>query len=120
LPRPTLPPTFDGGSAATLAKALENQPNSYLNRSAGSPQDLSSGGWFHDQMTALGLAARFEDFRATIPGTGTVTLRNVLAVVPGRSPQTIVVTAHRDNGTNGFVLYRDNAAGTAALIQIAA
>jgi Peptidase family M28 len=46
-------------------------------------------------------------------------MRNVLAVVPGRSPQTIVVTAHRDNGANGLDVHRDNAAATAALVQIA-
>ena len=71
-------------------------------------------------MTALGLKVEYEDFRATIPGSGSVQLRNVLAVVAGRSPQTIVVAAHRDNGSEGLVLHRDNAAATAALVQIAA
>jgi len=120
LPRPTLPPTFDGGGAASLARSLEDQPNDFVARVPGSPPDLSSAGWFHDQMTALGLTASYEDFTATIPGSGAVQLRNVLVVVPGRSPQTIVVMAHRDNGSAGLVLHRDNAAGTAALIQIAA
>jgi hypothetical protein len=89
-------------------------------RTPGSPADLDSARWFHDQMTALGLNAEYEDFSATIPGAGTVHLRNVLAVVPGRSSQTIVVMAHRDNAGTSLVLYRDNAAATAALIQIAA
>jgi Peptidase family M28 len=120
LPRPTLPPTFDGSGAASLAKSLEGPPNDFIARSPGSPPDLSSAGWFHDQMTALGLTASYEDFTATIPGTGAVQLRNVLTVIRGRSPQTIVVTAHRDNGSSGLVLHRDNASGTAALIQIAA
>ena len=66
------------------------------------------------QMTALGLPAHMESFDATIPGTGTVALHNVFAVVAGRSPQTIVLTAHRDNAGSDLVLYRDNAAATAA------
>lgn len=121
LPRPTLPPTFDGGAAASLARSLE-APNGRADiaRPPGSPADLDSAQWFHDQMTALGLPAGYEDFTATIPGTGSVHLRNVLAVVPGRSPQTIVVAAHRDNGSSDLVLHRDNAAATAALIEIAA
>jgi hypothetical protein len=117
LPRPTLPPTFDGGGAATLAKALSAQDPI---RTPGSPADLDSAQWFQSQMTALGLAAHMEDFGATIPGTGAVRLHNVFSVVPGRSPQTIVLTAHRDNAGSDLVLHRDNAAATAALIQIAA
>jgi Peptidase family M28 len=70
-------------------------------------------------MRGIGLKPRNEDFEATIPGTGPTRLRNVLAVVPGRSPQTIVVTAHRDNAGDGLVPRRDNAAATAALVQIA-
>lgn len=120
LPRPILPPTFDGQAAAALANTLENDPQvSARVRTPGSNGDLVAAGWFHDQMTALGLKARYQDFTATIPGSGPTRLRNVVAVVPGRSPQTIVVTAHRDNGANGLVLYRDNAAATAALVQIA-
>ncbi len=119
LPRPTVPPTFDGGSAASLARSLELAPNYYLARSPGSNGDLGSADWFREQITALGLKASYEDFTATIPGVGSTRLRNVLVVVGGRSPQTIVVMAHRDNGSEGLVLHRDNAAATAALVQIA-
>src|SRR5207302_7514276 len=58
-------------------------------------------------------------FSATIPGAGRVTMENVTAVVPGRSPQTIVVMAHRDTAGEGLVVHRDNASGTAALVEIA-
>jgi hypothetical protein len=120
LPRPILPPTFNGQAAAALANALENDPQvSARVRTPGSNGDLVSAAWFHDQMAALGLKTRYDDFTATIPGSGTTRLRNVVAVVPGRSPETIAVTAHRDNGATGLVLHRDNAAATAALVQIA-
>ncbi|WP_410966378.1 M28 family peptidase, partial [Salmonella sp. SAL4449] len=49
---------------------------------------------------------------------GTVELRNVFTVVPGRSEETIVVVAHRDNAGTGQPL-GDNASGTAALIELA-
>src|SRR5207248_7227498 len=114
LPRPTLPPTFDGGAAASLAATLEGPPVEEKVRTPGSNGDLASAAWFHDQIASLGLKASYEDFTATIPGTGSTHLRNVLAVVGGRSPQTIVVMAHRDNGSEGLVLHRDNAAATAA------
>jgi peptidase M28-like protein len=120
LPRPILPPTFDADAAAAAAKTLETDPR-YLAevRTPGSNLDFVAGDWFRDQMAAIGLKARYDDFGATIPGTGHTRLRNVVAVEPGRSPQTIVVMAHRDNGANGLVLHRDNAAATAALVQIA-
>ena len=49
---------------------------------------------------------------------GTVELRNVVTVVPGRSEETIVVVAHRDNAGTDEPL-GDNASGTAALIELA-
>ena len=50
---------------------------------------------------------------------GRVQLRNVIAVVPGRSPQTIVVMAHRDNAGDGIVVTSRQRLGTAALVQLA-
>ena len=49
---------------------------------------------------------------------GRVTLRNVVTVVPGRSEETIVLVAHRDNAGADQPL-GDNASGTAALIELA-
>jgi hypothetical protein len=119
LPRPILPPTFDGEAAAAAAKSLEGSPNYYIARPPGSNGDFGAADWLREQMAAVGLNARYDDFTATIPGSGATRLRNVVAVVPGRSPQTIVVTAHRDNGADGLVLHRDNAAATAGLVQLA-
>jgi hypothetical protein len=120
LPRPILPQTFDGQAAAQLASTLENAPQYAAKvRQPGSNGDANAAAWFHDQMTGLGLKAKSENFGATIPGVGKTQLQNVLAVVPGRSPQTIVVTAHRDTGGTGLTPTRDNAAATAALVQIA-
>ena len=54
----------------------------------------------------------------TCAGLGRVRLVNLLAVVPGASPRTIVVLAHRDNsGTNPGA--NDNASGTGVLLELA-
>src|SRR5262249_37575881 len=96
LPRPALPPPFDGRAAASPAPGLQGARGDDR-RSRGSPADLDSAQWVEEQMSALGLRATDETFDATIPGAGKVRLHNVVTVVEGRSPQTIVVMAHRDN-----------------------
>lgn len=59
-----------------------------------------------------------ERFRATIPGRGSVPLQNLGFVVKGRSPDTIVVMAHRDDTGSGAGA-NDNASGTGALLELA-
>jgi len=71
-----------------------------------------------DQLGESGLTAQRDEFTADVPGLGSRPLVNLFALAPGRSPETIVVIAHRDNsgespGAN------DNASGTAALLEIA-
>ncbi|HST25296.1 MAG TPA: M28 family peptidase [Gaiellaceae bacterium] len=119
LPRPTLPPTFDGQAAAALATTLESSSGrGDANRSPGSGEDADAAAWFRGQMTALGITTTVDEFSATVPGTGRVKLVNVAAIVPGRAPDTIVVMAHRDN-SGTFTVHRDNASGTAALVELA-
>jgi hypothetical protein len=115
----SLPPTFDGRAAADLVQTLEGGQAHDVNRVPGSNGDDYAASWFRNQMATFRLKTTVDDFTATVPGMGAVRLRNVAAVVPGRSPQTIVVMAHRDNAGDGFVVHRDNASGTAALIEIA-
>ena len=74
--------------------------------------------WVAQQLGESGLTTQRDDFTADIPGLGKRPLVNLFALAPGRSPETIVVMAHRDNsgespGAN------DNASGTAALLEIA-
>lgn len=115
LPPPSLPPTFDGQTALRLAQDLAT---TYPDRSPGSPGSLGAARWLADQFHALGLTTETDAFSAVIPGRGRVQLRNLLAVVPGRSPEAIVVLAHRDSmGDNPGA--NDNASGTGALIELA-
>jgi hypothetical protein len=115
LPAPALPPTFDGTSALTLAEELARL---HPNRAPGTPLARQATRWLIDKMKLYGFKPQSESFEATIPGGGRATLTNVTSVVPGRSTETIVVMAHRDDTGRGAGA-NDNASGTAALIELA-
>jgi hypothetical protein len=115
LPAPDLPPTFDGESALTLAEELSHL---YPSRAVGTPGAAQATRWMVDKMKLYGFEPLTDGFEATLPGRGRVLLRNVLFVVPGRSTETIVVMAHRDDSGLGAGA-NDNASGTAALIELA-
>jgi len=115
LPAPPFPATFDRSSAVALAGELSRL---YPNRSPGSEGAAGAAQWYADRLAPYGLEPHVDAFSAVIPGRGKVPLRNILAVSPGRSPQTIVVMAHRDN-TGAGPGANDNASGTAALLEIA-
>jgi hypothetical protein len=115
LPPPSLASTFDVENAVTLAKDLAtNHPNRY----PGSVGGLQAAAWFRDQMRPYGFNVRTQPFTAAVPGQGRVRLQNLVAQAVGRSPQTIVVMAHRDNDGTGPGA-NDNASGTAALVELA-
>jgi hypothetical protein len=115
LPPPQLPPAFDGRDATGLATELAGN---YPNRFPGSPGAVRAASWFRNQLRPYGLETRTERFTAVIPGHGRVRLTNLVSVVAGRSPQEIVVLAHRDDdGTSAGA--NDNASGTAALLELA-
>jgi hypothetical protein len=115
--------TFDGESALTLAEELaRNHPN----RAPGTSGAVGAADWVTEKMRFFGFRPNanvhvdaFTDvFEAEIPGRGRVTLRNLGFVVKGRSADTIVVMAHRDDSGLGAGA-NDNASGTAALLELA-
>ena len=115
LPPPRLEATFDEATAARLASDLTRL---YPDRSPGSAGGDAAARWVAARFDEFGLEPQRDEFEADIPGIGRRPLVNLLAVAPGRSPETVVVVAHRDNsgespGAN------DNASGTAALLEIA-
>jgi Peptidase family M28 len=110
-----LEPTFDHVNAYRLAQELVTR---YPDRAPGSPASAGAARWVADQLRMLGLRTQTDRFSATVAGRGRVDLRNVSAVVPGRSRDTILVVAHRDS-TRGHSGTNDNASGTAALIELA-
>jgi hypothetical protein len=74
--------------------------------------------WVRDQLTPYGLHVDPDRFRAELPGLGERTLVNQVVTVPGRSPDEIVMLAHRDDGGSGPGA-NNNASGIAALILLA-
>jgi hypothetical protein len=117
LPPPTiaLPASFDGPSAVTLASELARL---YPDRASGSAGAVGAEQWVRDQLTPYGLRVEPERFRADVPGLGERTLVNQVVTVPGRSPDEIVILAHRDDDGTGPGA-NNNASGIAALIQLA-
>jgi hypothetical protein len=114
-PSTALPASFDGPSAVTLASELSRL---YPDREPGSAGAAGAAQWVRDQLTPYGLRVEPERFRADLPGLGERTLVNQVVTVPGRSPDEIVVVAHRDDDGTGPGA-NNNASGIAALILLA-
>jgi Peptidase family M28 len=115
LPRSSLEPLFDGENAAAIAGTLATQ---YPSRVPGSEGARDAAFWYQETVSSLGLSTEEDAWTQDLADLGTVELRNVVTVVPGRSDETIVVVAHRDNAGTEEAL-GDNASGTAALVELA-
>jgi len=117
LPPPTtvLPASFDGPSAVAQASELSRL---YPDRAPGSAGAAGAAQWVRDQLTPYGLRVEPDRFRANVPGLGERTLVNQVVTVPGRSPDEVVILAHRDDDGTGPGA-NNNASGIAALIQLA-
>jgi hypothetical protein len=115
LPRPTLKPLFDSGAAASLAGQLTTVDPA---RVPGTFQAAEAARWYRETVSAFGFETSEVAWEQDLPDLGRVELRNIVTVVPGRSPSAIVLVAHRDN-TGAAQRFGDNASGTAVLIEIA-
>jgi Peptidase family M28 len=115
LPPPSLPPTFNTLAAADLAGTLAR---AFPDRRPGTNGAVGAAEWLVNQFKQEGFATESDYWRAEIPGRGHVPLRNVVAIAPGRSPDAIVLMAHRDNPGVGPGA-NNNASGSAALLEIA-
>ena len=115
LPRSSLEPLFDGRNATALARTLSIE---YPSRVPGSEGARQAARWYAESVRALGLETEQFVWSEDIAELGRVELRDVVTTIPGRSDETIVVVAHRDNAGPGRPL-GDNASGTAALLELA-
>jgi hypothetical protein len=115
LQRSPLDPLFDAESAATFAETLAVE---YPSRVPGSEGAVEAAVWYRETVESLGLRTEEDVWTADLADLGEVELRNIVSIVPGRSDETIVVVAHRDNAgpeqTEG-----ENGSGTATLIELA-
>jgi hypothetical protein len=115
LPQPKLDASFDGPTATQFASQFARQ---FPDRVPGTTGAAQATAWVSDRLSDYGLRPHRESFSADIPGLGRRRLVNLIAIAPGRSPEAIVVMAHRDDlgvspGAN------DDASGTGALIELA-
>jgi hypothetical protein len=115
LPAPRFEPSFDQTTAVGFARELTRR---FPDRAPGSAASREAADWVASRLRDYGAKPELQEFASDVAGLGERELVNVVAVVPGRSPETIVVMAHRDNlgrspGAN------DNASGTAALLELA-
>src|SRR4051812_26933522 len=94
LQRPILPPAFDETTARELAAELVTR---HPLRVPGTPGAARAAAWFREQLRPYRLPTRVDTWSETVPGLGRVRLRNIAAVVPGQSTDTILVVAHRDD-----------------------
>lgn len=115
LPRPPLEPLFDGEAAADLASRLTTE---YPDRIPGTLGGEGAARWYRETIASVGLEVEEDVWTEDLPELGRVELRNVVAVVPGRSEEAIVLVAHRDNA-GADRPEAENASGTAALIELA-
>jgi hypothetical protein len=94
LVRPQIDPLFDPTSAGIVAAQLATD---FPTRVPGSDEALAAAQWFEQTVTAAGIRTETQTWREDLPDLGEVELRNVAAIVPGRSAETILVVSHRDN-----------------------
>ncbi len=115
LPRSSLDPLFDAESAAALANTLTTE---YPARVPGSEGADGAARWYRETAAGVGLPTEEDVWVEDLADLGRVELRNIVTTVPGRSQETIVVVAHRDNG-GGSESRGDNPSGTATLLELA-
>jgi hypothetical protein len=115
LPRSPLDPLFDAESAASFAETLGVE---YPSRVPGSEGAIGAAHWYRETVGSLGLLTEEDVWSEEVADLGTVELRNIVTVVPGRSEESIVLVAHRDNAGAEEPL-GENASGTATLIELA-
>jgi glutaminyl-peptide cyclotransferase len=119
-------PTNTGGS--TVAKSEFDAGRAFEHvrrqvafgpRPAGSPALALTRKYLVTELTSFGLKVTEEAFTATTP-TGKVDMVNVIAELPGESPQIVVLGSHYDTKRMAnFVGANDAGSSTGALLEIA-
>jgi hypothetical protein len=115
LPRSTLDPLFDAESAASFAETIAVE---FPSRVPGSEGAEGAARWYQETIGSLGLETEEDVWSEELADLGGVELRNIVTVVPGRSDESIVLVAHRDNA-GAEEPAGENASGTAILIELA-
>jgi hypothetical protein len=115
LPPASLPPAFDQQAAVEATRELAI---SHPFRASGTSEANAAADWVAERLRSYGFRVQRDQFEADVAGVGTRRLQNLYAVAPGRSGETLVVMAHRDN-LDISPAANDNASGTGALLELA-
>jgi len=88
-------------------------------RPSGTPALLKTRQYILDQLKAAGIRAQEQPFTAATPA-GPVSMANVIATIPGRRPERIVLASHYDTkrAPFKFVGANDGASSTAAVLEL--
>jgi glutaminyl-peptide cyclotransferase len=112
-----LPPSFDGAAAMRHVERLV----AIGPRPAGSPGAARARAYIIDELKKVGVSAKVEAFDATTPH-GRLPMANVVAVVPGRRPDVILIAGHYDTKwfrDITFVGANDGGSSAGLLIELA-
>jgi glutaminyl-peptide cyclotransferase len=110
-------PSFDGAAALRHVERLV----AIGPRPAGSPAAARARQYVLDALRAAGVTARLEPFDADTPH-GRLPMANIVAVLPGRRPDIILIGGHYDTKwfrEFTFVGANDGGSSTALLIELA-
>ena len=88
-------------------------------RPSGTPALVKTRQYILDQLKAAGIRTQEQTFTATTPA-GPVPMTNVIATIPGRRPERIVLASHYDTkrAPFKFVGANDGASSTAAVLEL--
>jgi len=112
-----LPPLFDGAAALRHVERLV----AIGPRPAGSSGAARARSYIVDELKKAGVSAKVEPFDAVTPH-GRLPMANVVAVIPGRRPDVILIAGHYDTKwfrDIAFVGANDGGSSAALLIELA-
>lgn len=110
------PLQFDGDQSMQYLSALVT---GYPQRDYTNPQRLEAAQWIEREMKAAGLQVFTQDFDEVIYGKNVTGLRNVYAVIPGKSDKAILVAGHYDIPPYVTQGAGDDASGTVTAMELA-
>lgn len=114
-PAPDKTGGFDGARAyAHVAKLVEIGP-----RQPGSEGIRKAREYIRGQLTSFGCAVEDDDFQVTTPA-GRVAMKNIVAKIPGSSPNMVLLLTHYDTyRLAGFVGANDSGSSTGVMLELA-
>jgi hypothetical protein len=120
-PKAAPPAAAPAHSAFDAARAFEHVKRqvAFGPRPAGSPALAETRKYIEGELKSYGLAVHEEPFTAETP-VGKVDMVNVVAELPGASPDLLLITSHYDTKRlKDFVGANDGGSSTGALLEIA-